>query len=171
MDQLWSPWRYNFISKGQPSGGCVFCQIAAHNADNDDATHFVLRRARFNFIILNLYPYTSGHLMVVPYAHLATLENAPEETAAEMFRLTREAERRLRKVYKPEGINIGMNIGACAGAGIAGHIHMHALPRWLGDANFMSVIGETRVLPETLETTYRKLLAAFEDSENSIPER
>lgn len=102
--------------------------------------------------------------MVVPYAHLATLENAPEETAAEMFQLTRESERHLRTVYKPEGINIGMNVGACAGAGIAGHIHMHALPRWLGDANFMSVIGETRVLPETLETTYRKLLAAFENS-------
>ncbi len=164
MDYLWSPWRYSFISKGRPAGGCVFCEIAA---DHDDAARFVLRRARFNFVILNLYPYNTGHLMVVPYAHLATLESAPEETAAEMFRLTRESERHLRTVYKPEGINIGMNIGACAGAGIAGHIHMHALPRWLGDANFMSVIGETRVLPETVETTYRKLHAAFKNSEDN----
>ena len=132
----------------------------AYDAEND-AANYVVYRGKFNFALLNLYPYTSGHLMVVPYEHAATLESAGEQTAMEMVLLVREAERHLREVYRAEGVNIGMNIGSCAGAGVAGHIHMHVLPRWTGDANFMSTVGETRVLPEDLAETYRKLHAAF----------
>ncbi|MDQ6698726.1 MAG: HIT domain-containing protein [Acidobacteriota bacterium] len=130
-------------------------------AGSDDAANYVVYRGEFNFALLNLYPYTSGHLMVVPYEHAATLESASEQTATEMFLLVRKAERYLRDVYRPEGVNIGMNIGSCAGAGVAGHIHMHVLPRWVGDANFMSTVGETRVLPEELGETCRRLRAAF----------
>lgn len=158
MDHLWSPWRYSYISQGQSPSGCVFCAIAA---ETNDEANYVVHRGAFNFALLNLYPYTSGHLMVVPYEHTAMLESAREQTAVEMFLLVREAERHVRTVYRPEGVNIGMNIGSCAGAGVAGHIHMHILPRWTGDANFMSTVGETRVLPEDLTATYQKLHAAF----------
>ena len=118
----------------------------------------------YNFILLNLFPYTSGHLMIAPYAHVATLEDAAEETATEMMLLTRLSQGKLRETYRAPGFNAGMNIGSSAGAGIAGHIHMHVLPRWPGDVNFMTTVGETRVLPEDLEETYRKLSAAFQRS-------
>jgi len=111
--------------------------------------------------MLNLYPYTSGHLMIAPYEHVATLTEAHPETLAEMMRLTQRAEQALRHLYTPGGINLGMNLGEAAGAGVAGHIHMHALPRWLADANFMSVVGETRVLPESLDQTWSRLHTAF----------
>ncbi len=120
----------------------------------------VLRGQR-NFVVLNRYPYTSGHLMVVPYEHASELHVVPDETAAEMMFLVRRAERVLKAVYKPGGLNIGMNLGESAGAGIAAHIHLHAVPRWHGDANFMSVVGETRVLPEELSETWRRLRAVF----------
>lgn len=151
MDRLWTPWRYQYIASAGPKPACIFCESPDH----------ILHRGEHNFVMLNAYPYTSGHLMVAPYRHVATLEDAPEQTLMEMFRLTRDAEKHIRSVYKPEGLNIGMNIGACAGAGVAGHIHMHVLPRWTGDANFMSTVGETRVLPEDLETTFRRLSDAF----------
>ena len=118
-------------------------------------------RGKHNFVLLNLYPYTSGHLMVAPYEHVARLEDAAPETVAEMMLTARRAERHLRAIYRPDGLNLGMNIGKAAGAGIAGHIHMHVLPRWTGDANFMTTVGETRVLPEDLEVTYQKLSHAF----------
>jgi len=161
MDHLWSPWRYQYVSKAaEPDqGGCVFCEKAA---ENRDAENYIVHRARLNFVILNLYPYTSGHLMVVPYEHVATLNEARPETLAEMMELTRRAEHALEALYRPHGFNAGMNIGEAAGAGVAGHIHMHVLPRWRGDANFMSVIGETRVLPEALDETWRRLVRAFE---------
>lgn len=162
MDRLWTPWRYQYITGASSPDECVFC--AKLNAHRDLENYIVLRAAR-NAIVLNLYPYTNGHLMVVPYEHVPTLEEAAPETLTEMIRLTRDAEEILRKVYKPEGINLGMNIGRCAGAGVAEHIHMHVLPRWTGDANFMSTIGETRVLPEDLPTTYRRLYAAFHEEE------
>ncbi len=114
-------------------------------------------RGKLNYVVLNRYPYTSGHLMIVPFEHVPTLSAASAETAAEMMSLTRRAEDTLREAYHPDGFNLGMNIGASAGAGVAGHIHMHVLPRWLGDANFMTSVSETRVLPEALETTYAKL--------------
>jgi ATP adenylyltransferase len=157
MDYLWSPWRYQYLSALPPSG-CIFCIKAA---ENKDAENLVIFRGRRNFALLNLYPYTSGHLMVAPYEHVATLEESSDETLAEMMAITRQAEGHLRAIYEPEGLNVGMNIGKCAGAGVAEHIHMHVLPRWTGDANFMSTVGETRVLPEDLKVTYEKLVRAF----------
>lgn len=161
MDYLWTPWRYRYITSVDASTGCVFCAVAAH-ADQD-AENLVVHRARHNFVILNRYPYTSGHLMVVPYAHLAKPEELPEEALTELILLARDAGKHLRRLYRPEGMNLGMNIGRSAGAGIADHVHMHVLPRWAGDANFMSVLGETRVVPEELSETYRKLAAAFRE--------
>ena len=118
-------------------------------------------RAERNFVLLNLYPYTNGHLMIAPYEHVATLGEAHPETLAEMMRLTIRCEAALRTLYKPDGINLGMNLGEAAGAGVAGHIHMHMLPRWTGDASFMSTVAETRVLPEELATTYQRLKQAL----------
>jgi ATP adenylyltransferase len=158
MDRLWSPWRYRYISGEAPANGCIFC---VKPAANDDREHLIVHRGEHNFVILNLYPYTSGHLMVAPFAHIPTLEEAPEPVAAELMALTRRAERLLRQTYRAPGFNIGMNIGSSAGAGVAGHIHMHVLPRWPGDANFMTVVGETRVLPEDLGETWNKLTQAF----------
>jgi ATP adenylyltransferase len=127
----------------------------------DDAANFVIHRAKHNFVVLNRYPYTSGHVMVAPYEHIDTLNAVNEAAATELFLLAQKSEHHLRTVYHAEGINLGMNIGSCAGAGVAGHVHMHVLPRWKGDANFMSTIGETRVLPESLATTYQKLQHAY----------
>jgi ATP adenylyltransferase len=121
----------------------------------------VVLRAERSFILLNRFPYTTGHLMIVPYAHVATLEEADAATLEEIMRLAQRAEKALRAVYRPSGLNLGFNIGESAGAGIAGHIHMHALPRWAGDTSFITTIGETRVLPEALETTYEKLREAL----------
>ncbi len=116
-----------------------------------------MHRGQQNYVVLNRYPYTSGHLMIVPFDHVSSLSAASADTAAEMMDLTRRAEDILRQAYRPDGLNLGMNIGSSAGAGVAGHIHMHLLPRWSGDANFMTTIGETRVLPEELQTSYAKL--------------
>jgi ATP adenylyltransferase len=130
-------------------------------ADGHDEQNLIAYRGAHNFIVLNRFPYTSGHLMVVPFAHAAELCRLDEAAATEMMALTRLAERRLRAIYRPEGLNIGMNIGESAGAGIAGHIHMHVLPRWHADANFMTTIAETRVLPEDLNVTWRRVRDAF----------
>jgi len=118
-------------------------------------------RAERSFILLNRYPYTTGHLMIAPYAHVATLEETEAATLEEIMRLAQRAEKALRAVYRPSGLNLGFNIGESAGAGIAGHIHMHALPRWAGDTSFITTIGKTRVLPEALETTYEKVREAL----------
>jgi ATP adenylyltransferase len=158
MDRLWTPWRYRYVSTAGPKTTCIFCE---KSASSDDRGNYVVLRAERNFVILNLYPYTTGHLMIVPYEHLATLGEAPQETLHEMMQLTARAETALRQVYRPDGLNIGMNLGESAGAGIAGHIHMHVLPRWTGDGSFMTTVSETRVLPETLETTYDRVKAAF----------
>jgi ATP adenylyltransferase len=158
VDHLWSPWRYRYITGGTPAGGCVFCLKAA---DGHDEENFVVFRGRHNYALLNLYPYTNGHLLIAPYAHLAHLEDLPAEAAAELMAMTQDAVRALRAVYRPEGINCGMNLGACAGAGVAGHLHMHVLPRWGGDASFMTTIGETRVLPEELPVTWQRLRDAW----------
>ncbi len=161
MDRLWTPWRYRYVSSAKPAGrdnGCIFCEKAA---SSDDRGNYVVLRAERNFLILNLYPYTTGHLMIAPYEHIATLGGAPQETLQEMMRLTVRAERALRDLYKPDGLNIGMNLGESAGAGVAGHIHMHVLPRWTGDGSFMTTVAETRVLPETLDTTYERVKAAL----------
>jgi ATP adenylyltransferase len=154
MDYLWSPWRYRYVSQAGPNDECIFCRALAENADEQN---FILHRAERNFIILNRYPYTNGHLMVAPYEHVASPELAPEETLLEMMRLARASVALLREVYHPHGLNIGMNLGECAGAGVASHLHLHVLPRWTGDASFMTVTGETRVLPEDLPATFAKL--------------
>ena len=144
--------------QSQPAAGCIFCDKPAEHRDQQN---FILHRARLNFVILNLYPYTSGHLMIVPYSHVATLDEAGPDVRAEMIELAARAETLLRAAYRPEGLNMGLNLGKCAGAGIAAHLHLHVLPRWTGDANFMSVIGETRVIPEYIPTTYAKLRSGW----------
>lgn len=158
MDYLWTPWRYRYIASVKPEDSCVFCDAIAAN---DDRQTFILLRAEKNFVILNRYPYTSGHLMVVPYAHVGDLASADPATLAEMMLLAQKMQTALLKTYRPEGFNIGMNLGRAAGAGIVGHLHLHVLPRWPGDANFMTVVGETRVEPEELSTTYERLHAAL----------
>jgi ATP adenylyltransferase len=159
MDYLWTPWRYQYVTTvGQPVE-CVFC--AAWRDPGQDREHLVVYRGSRNLIVLNRFPYTSGHVMVVPNEHVATLEDLPDETLVEMIRLARVAEKQLRAIYRPDGLNLGFNLGRSAGAGIAEHIHMHALPRWTGDTSFMTAIAETRVLPEELGTTWERLHRAF----------
>jgi ATP adenylyltransferase len=162
MDRLWSPWRYDYINKAGPkeeSAACVFCAML--EAEGDDESKFIVHRAARNFIVLNIYPYVSGHLMIVPYAHLSEIAHAPKETTDEMMDLTKQTQAVLREVYRPDGFNLGMNLGRAAGAGVADHFHMHIMPRWTGDTNFMTTVGETRVHPEDLATTYRKLHGKF----------
>ena len=136
----------------------MFC--AAARGENDRET-LVVHRGLHNFVILNRFPYTNGHVMVVPTEHVSTLSSLPDETLVEMMRLARDVEKHLRAIYHPDGFNMGLNIGRAAGAGIADHLHMHVLPRWFGDTNFMTVTGETRVLPEMLEVSWESLRAAF----------
>jgi ATP adenylyltransferase len=158
MDYLWTPWRYVYVSGVDKAEGCIFCQLLNRG---DDPKTLIVHRGRFNFIILNAFPYTSGHVMVVPYEHVDRLNLLSEAAADEMMALTRRLEIGLLDLYHPDGVNLGMNIGKAAGAGVAGHIHMHVLPRWVADANFLSVIGETRLLPEALDETYRRLKEKF----------
>ena len=160
MDYLWSPWRFRYVSKADNSAGCVFCDMA--NADPArDRQSLILFRGRSNYLILNLYPYTTAHALVVPYAHVAQFTQLEPDTLAEMMHLAQKLNAAIEKVYHPQGYNLGMNIGKCAGAGVADHVHLHFLPRWEGSSNFMTVVGETRVLPEELLTTYDKLLPFF----------
>lgn len=158
MDQLWSPWRYQYVTKAARPGGCVFCNKLS---EENDKENLIVYRGRFNFVILNLFPYTNGHVMVVPYEHIDSLAGAPPQTAAEMMELAQRTETVIRHLYRPSGLNIGMNLGECAGAGVAGHIHLHILPRWNGDANFMTVIGESRVHIEDLAITWERMREAF----------
>jgi len=155
MDYLWTPWRYRYMAEaaGQQTG-CIFCSALEKK---DDAETLIVFRGKKNFILLNRYPYTSGHVMIVPYAHIPDLKDCDAETLAEMMLLAQRAEGALAAAYQPDGFNLGMNLGRAAGAGVTGHVHLHVLPRWIGDANFMSVVGETRVEPEDLRTTYEKL--------------
>ena len=141
------------------AGRCFFCEALHH--PHDDETNFVLHRAAHNFVILNRYPYISGHLMIAPNQHLAELDAAAKEVTDEMMDLAKRCQSALREVYKPNGFNLGMNLGQAAGAGVAEHFHMHLMPRWSGDTNFMSTVGDTRVLPEDLATTFRKLKSKF----------
>jgi ATP adenylyltransferase len=158
MDYLWTPWRYQYIADATKDNRCIFCDAIAAN---DDAKMLVIFRGAKNYIILNRYPYTSGHVMVVPYTHVADLAAADPEVLSEMMQLAQRAKVALEKTYHPEGYNIGMNLGRAAGAGVTGHLHLHLLPRWSGDSNFMTVVGETRVEPEDLATTYEKLRSAL----------
>ena len=163
MDRLWSPWRYDYIKgeggQADTKPACVFCALLAEAGDDRDK--FIVHRAAHNFVVLNIYPYISGHLMVVPYAHLADLDRVPKEATDELMDLAKRAQTALREIYRPQGFNLGMNLGKAAGAGVADHLHLHVMPRWTGDTNFMSTIAETRVLPEDLATTYDKLRKHF----------
>ena len=165
MEHIWSPWRFNYIAKADSDPACVFCRVQQGQLESpieeQDQRNLIVFRASLNFVILNLFPYTSGHLMVVPYQHAASLEDVDESTTGEMMQLARKAVVAVRAEYRPEGFNIGFNLGRAAGAGVADHLHMHVVPRWTGDANFVSVIGETRVLPEELTATYERLKRHF----------
>jgi ATP adenylyltransferase len=158
MDYLFSPWRFAFVTGAHQSGECVFCELPRVG---DDEKALIVHRGRHCFVVLNAFPYTSGHAMTVPYEHVDRLRLLSAPAAQEMMELTRKLETVLNELYHPEGINLGMNLGKAAGAGIAGHIHMHILPRWVADASFITVIGETRVLPEDLATTYKRMKAKF----------
>ena len=158
MDFIFTPWRYAYVTSVESTVDCVFCSIPK---GKNDEQGFIVHRGKYCFVILNTFPYTSGHAMVVPYEHVDQLQKLSAPAAQEMMALTQKLEGILRELYHPDGLNLGMNLGKAAGAGVAGHIHMHVLPRWVADANFMSVIGETRVLPEDLQITYRRIRSKF----------
>ncbi|MFZ5819404.1 MAG: HIT family protein [Chloroflexota bacterium] len=158
MNHLWSPWRMEYIENHEKEDGCVFC-IAQAQADGPG--NLIAYRGRRAYVILNRYPYTSGHVMVVPFDHQPTLEDLDAETRAEMMELTARAMTVLRQTYHPQAFNMGANIGEAAGAGVLGHVHIHIVPRWAGDTNFMSSLAYTRVLPEALEDTYKRIKGGF----------
>jgi ATP adenylyltransferase len=190
MERLWTPWRYEYVSRskensrpvvpaelsawsisGAPDTGCVFCNMLAAidfaissgmpRLEAERAAH-LLERGPNCFLCLNAFPYSTGHTLILPYQHTSSLASLPRETAHEMIDHGQRLEAALRQVYNPAGLNFGLNLGEAAGAGIAAHIHMHALPRWIGDTNFMTVTADTRVLPETLDITWERLRAALE---------
>lgn len=158
MNYLWSPWRMVYIQNHQKENCCPLCAAVA---ESECAEPYVVVKSEHAYVILNRYPYTSGHLMVVPYEHVSTLDQLSSDTRAEMMELVNHAIKALQAVYRPEGFNVGMNIGEAAGAGICDHVHMHVVPRWEGDTNFMSSLAQTRVLPETLEDTHRRIKASW----------
>jgi ATP adenylyltransferase len=158
MDYLWTPWRYRYIADAKKDERCIFCDALALG---DDAEAGIVLRGEKNFIILNRFPYTTGHVMIVPFAHIGELSACDPETLAEMMELSQRVQQALETTYHPQGYNLGMNLGRCAGAGVTGHLHLHFLPRWVGDSNFMSTVGETRMEPEELSTTYGKLQSAL----------
>src|SRR3954470_11867345 len=158
MDHLWSPWRLPYILRGGEDTGCVFC-TALNGPEGDPLIVF---RGRACFVILNLYPYNNGHLLVVPNRHIASLADATGEELSEFIELTRRCELALREAYSPHGLNMGINLGKPAGAGVLDHVHMHIVPRWNGDTNFMTVVGETRVLAEELPAAAARLRPIFE---------
>jgi ATP adenylyltransferase len=185
MDYLWTPWRYAYVTStdgslrpGVPESlsawqgdlGCVFCNLIASidhaiatgmDPEKAEAAGGLIVRGKYCFICLNAYPYTSGHVMVMPYAHLDRLAALPVETAHELMDFAQQTEGVLQRIYQPHGFNFGLNVGKAGGAGVAGHLHMHALPRWLGDTNFMTTVGEARILPEDLEVTWRRIREGF----------
>ena len=196
MDHLWTPWRYAYITRSDPQARtgvapelagwptaedkhCIFCNMIAstdyaiaHGMQPEvaeRASHIVYR-GRNCFICLNAYPYATGHVLILPYLHTASLAGAPPEVAHEMIELAQRIELALTSVYRPNGINLGMNLGEAAGAGVAGHIHLHVLPRWIGDTNFMTTTSETRVLPESLDTTWTKLRESLVSNATPSPQ-
>ena len=159
MDHLWSPWRLHYVTGGQAPAGCVFC--TADTGTDPAQAALVVHRGATCFVILNLFPYNNGHLMVVPGRHIATLAEATADELHELMQLTQRAEIVLRTAYQPHGINVGINIGRAAGAGLAEHLHIHLVPRWNGDTNFMTTVGDSRVLPESLDATAVRLRPLF----------
>ncbi len=195
MERLWTPWRYEYVSRNKDTSRpgvpdalsswpgldagdcqCVFCNMiaavdyaVAHGMAREvaeKAAHLLVR-APLCFLCLNAYPYATGHILIVPYRHVDSLAALPSGDAQEMMGMAQRVERVLRAVYRPAGMNFGLNLGEAGGAGIASHIHMHALPRWIGDTNFMTVTADTRVLPEALDTTWTRIRAAWPGQEES----
>lgn len=164
MRYLWASWRMKYVQNNTKESGCVFCRLLA---EKDGADNLIVMRGKQTFAILNKYPYTSGHLMIAPIEHKASLDELDPGVRAEMMELVTQFSVILRSIYRPEGFNVGINIGEAAGAGVLGHIHIHIVPRWIGDTNFMSTIGQTRVLPETLEETYRRVREGWEKTQSS----
>jgi ATP adenylyltransferase len=185
MDHLWTPWRYAYVTTtdgvarpGVPSSlagwpgdlGCVFCNLIGSidhavsmgmSVEQAEEAGGIVYRGKHCFICLNAYPYTSGHVMVMPYAHLDRLGALPVEASHELIDLAQQTEGVLQRVYTPHGFNFGLNVGKAGGAGVAGHLHLHALPRWVGDTNFMTTVGEARILPEDLTVTWKRVREAF----------
>jgi ATP adenylyltransferase len=159
MEQLWAPWRMQYISKADQVEGCIFCVFPAEQNDED---RLILHRGERAYVILNAFPYSNGHLMVTPYRHTADLNDLDDAEMLEMMALTRKSVNLLKKAFRPDGFNIGINMGRVAGAGIADHVHIHVVPRWSGDTNFMPVLGDVRVIPESLQAVYRALKQAME---------
>jgi ATP adenylyltransferase len=164
FDHLFTPWRYSYLSgeKKKPEVDCIFCM----KVTADDAAEHIVHRSTHVYVALNLYPYNNGHLMIIPYAHVASTELMSAEALTDLMLTTNAALAALRRVYNPQAFNIGANLGEAAGAGVAGHFHLHIVPRWAGDTNFMSVVGSTRVIPDELSQTWRKLREAWQPSPN-----
>jgi ATP adenylyltransferase len=159
MKVIWAPWRMVYIKNARKSTGCIFCNKLRQR---QDAANLILFRGTHGFVMMNLYPYNSGHLMVAPHAHVRSLEDLSAESTLDLIRLTNLSLRVLRSEVKPEGFNVGANLGRVSGAGIEAHVHLHIVPRWNGDTNFMPVFSQTKVIPEHLRATYRKLRARFQ---------
>jgi ATP adenylyltransferase len=161
MERVWAPWRMEFVEKGSKVQGCIFCLFPAEIGDEADRRNLILGRSAHAFVILNRFPYTSGHLMVIPRRHTAVLEELPADEIADVSFLLQKTVKHLKDTYKPDGFNVGMNLGHSAGAGIADHLHWHVVPRWTGDTNFMPVVSDTRVMIEQLDRTWEKLRPLF----------
>lgn len=163
MERLWAPWRMQYVEGSGSPQGCIFCDFPSQEGDEADRSNLVLGRTSLSFVMLNRFPYTSGHLLVVPRRHTATFEELPGAELDDLGRLLQRSVERVRRLYRPDGVNLGMNVGRSAGAGIADHLHWHVVPRWTGDTNFMPVVGETRVMVEELQKSWERLRPLFGD--------
>lgn len=164
MEYIFAPWREEYVRKLSKMKECIFCHALKMKNDKDA---FILHRGKKNFIVLNKYPYTPGHLMIAPYEHLASFEHAEKKSTDEMADLLKMSLRILKRKYHPHGFNTGMNLGHSAGAGVADHFHLHVIPRWTGDSNFMPLVGRTKVVIADLETTYRQLFPLFQRAKSN----
>ena len=162
MEQIWAPWRMSYIANADKHEGCFFCDKPN---ESNDVENYIILRGEHAFILLNAYPYSNGHLMVAPYQHTANMDELSNEEMLEMMQLTRRAVNLLKTAFHPDGFNVGVNMGRVAGAGVADHLHIHVVPRWNGDTNFMLVLGDVRVIPESLESVYVKLRTVLEEEE------
>jgi ATP adenylyltransferase len=157
MKVLWAPWRMGYILSDKTQG-CIFCELPKQDRDREN---LILYRSLHNFVIMNRFPYNNGHIMVVPYLHVSSLEGLSDEALLDFMKVTQHAQGSIKKAFMPEGFNVGINVGKIAGAGMEEHIHLHMVPRWAGDTSFMTVFDEVRVIPEHILSTYDKLFAAF----------